>query len=93
MHVAFKGRCYFHLLMAFQDGQLPSAGTRLRDGRRGVQMLLISIRWARRDRLLMLKRKICSKKHYLSWRAWEETAAVFVEEKGKSRRDERKDSK
>lgn len=25
MHVAFKGRCYFHLLMAFQDGQFPSA--------------------------------------------------------------------
>lgn len=23
MHVAFKGHCYFHLLMAFQDGQLP----------------------------------------------------------------------
>jgi len=28
MHVAFKGHCYFHLLMAFRDGQLPSAATR-----------------------------------------------------------------
>lgn len=37
----------------------------LRDGRCRVQMLLISIRWARRDHPVILKRKICSKKHLI----------------------------
>ena len=56
-------------------------------------MLLISIRWARRDHPVILKRKICSKKHYLSRQVWKETAAVFGKEKGKSQRNERKDRK
>lgn len=39
MHVAFKGRCYSHLLMAFRAGRLPER--RLRDGAGRGRMLLI----------------------------------------------------
>lgn len=56
-------------------------------------MLLISIRWVRRDHLVILKREICSKKHYLSRQVWKETAAMFGKPKGKSQRNERKDRK
>lgn len=64
-----------------------------RDGRCRVQMLLISIRRARRDHPVILKRKICSKKHYLTRQVWKETAVIFGKEKEKSQRNESKDRK
>lgn len=54
----FQGTLRFPSLNGFQGGQLPSTATRgLSEMETGVQMLLVAIKWARRDDPVVLKRK------------------------------------
>lgn len=91
----FQGTLLFPSVNGIPGWPTPQRRERrqLRDGSCRVQMLLISIRRARRDHLVILKRKICSKKHYLSRQVWKETAAIFEKGKRKSQRNEKKDRK
>lgn len=64
MHVAFRGRCDFHPLMASRVASSPvRRHAAARRWRRGVQMPLVAIRWARRDDPVVLKRKKKKKKN------------------------------
>lgn len=64
MHVAFRGRCDFHPLMASRVASSPvRRHAAARRWRHGVQMPLVAIRWARRDDPVVLKRKKKKKKN------------------------------
>lgn len=94
MHVAFRGRCDFHPLMASRVASSPvQRHAAAQRWRRGVRMLLVSIRWARRDDPVVLKKKNMQQKHDVSRQVWTETAAVSGKEKGKRQRKERRTNK
>lgn len=91
----FQGTLRFPSLNGFQGGQLPSTATRGRsEMETGVQMLLVAIKWARRDDPVVLKRK---KKRKMQLKALLTLAGLgrnccrIWEGKGKEAKERKKD--